>query len=589
MRSNGSIMRKLAFIFIISGLTLCNVSCKQNRENTNTKIEAVKLPGGIYGFMCTSQTSDADWYLSNAKAPVFGDLGSYRFPISTTNEEVQMYVNQGMIFAFGFNHAEAARSFYTATKLDSSCAMCYWGYAYVLGPNYNAGMEPDNYDRAYSAIQSAVTNIERCSEKEADLIRSMAARYAPSPPENRHELDSAYSAELKKLTIKYPDDPDIKVFYAESVMDMHPWDLYDKAGEPLSWTAEIVESLESTLQNHPNHPGANHLYIHAVEASADPGRGLTSAGRFDDGLVPNSGHLMHMPSHIYIRTGDYHKGSQANVRAVRVDSAYTTFCHARGIYTIGYYPHNYHFLTATATLEGNSKLALEAADITSKLAHPKIMREPGWGTLQHFYSIPYFVKVKFARWDDILNLPEETIELVYPRAVRHYARGMAFAALNKIDEAKYELKQLSELAQDTIIKELVIWDINPASSIMEIAIKLLNGKIALAENRTNEAIQLMQDAVEIEDALNYDEPPDWFFSIRHHLGEAQLVAGQNKKAIENYITDLHKLPHNGWALHGLSKAYELSGDGEMSNKTFDEFLKSWEYSDVELSFSEVAK
>jgi tetratricopeptide (TPR) repeat protein len=294
---------------------------------------------------------------------------------------------------------------------------------------------------------------------------------------------------------------------------------------------------------------------------------------------------MHMPSHVYIRTGHYHKGTLANQRAVIVDSAYTTVCHAQGAYPLAYYPHNYHFMSATATLAGNSKVAIDAAKATSELAHPQLMKEQGWGTLQHYYSIPYFILVKFGKWQQILNMPEETVELTYPRAVRHYARGMAFAASNDTEKARFELKQLKELSTDESISEITIWDINPATSIIEIAIKVLDGEIAMAEENYDQAVENLRNAVAIEDNLNYDEPPDWFLSVRHHLGEALIRAGKADEARRVYERDLEVFPENGWALHGLMISHRDLGNEEEMNSYNERFFRAWEHADIGLSVS----
>ncbi len=377
-------------------------------------------------YICMPIVSDKDWYKKNTDAPLFDGLGTLNFPISTANERVQTYFNQGLTLAYGFNHAEAARSFYHATKLDSTCAMAFWGYAYVLGPNYNAGMESDHYERAYAAVQQALKLADTgATELERDLIEALSTRYVKNPVDDRSALDVAYMNAMKTLHRKYPADADVATLYAESIMNIHPWDLYEKNGTPKLWTPEVLTLLENVLDAFPAHCGAHHFYIHAVEASHTPEKGLPSAKIFDDGLVPNAGHLVHMPSHIYIRTGDYHLGTLANIKAIKVDSNYIASCHAQGAYPLAYYPHNQHFLAATATLEGNSKWALYAANKVSKNASIALMKAPGWSTIQHFYTIPFYVYVKFARWDDLLKMENKVPELDYPQAIYHYARGMA--------------------------------------------------------------------------------------------------------------------------------------------------------------------
>ena len=553
-----------------------SLSCKQNNTPT-VDIEPVQANYG-----CIPSTTDATWYKSDNIAPLLEGYDVIDYPITTSDTLVQRYFNQGMALAYGFNHAEAARSFYYATKLDPNCAMAFWGYAYVLGPNYNAGMEADNYERAYEAIQTAKRLSSSATKKEQEFINAMAKRYTAEPPEDRSSLDQAYSDALKQLYQKYPEDTEISALYAESLMNLHPWDLNEKDGTEKPWTIEIVGLLESLIKRHPTHPGAHHFYIHAVEASSTPERADGSAQLFDEGLVAGSGHLLHMPSHTYIRTGEYHKGTLANIAAVKADSTYVTTCHAQGAYPLSYYPHNYHFMAATATLEGNSHWAMIGANKVSEHVHPEIMKQPGWGTLQHYYTIPYYVAVKFKKWDEILNMDLKTYDLKYPKAIKHYAEGMAHLGKGDLDKAKADLVELEVLAKDESLKEVTVWDINSVYELVQIAEKVLKGEILAKEGNYSESIAQLKDAVAMEDALNYNEPPDWFFSIRHHLGAVQLEAGNYQDAIATYNEDLKRLPKNGWAQHGLMMAYEKLHDTQNLEKTKAQFEKSWAYADVKL-------
>lgn len=568
-------------IFIL--LVFLLFSCKNTEKETELQI-IQKSPESKYN--CAPQVTDAEWYKSNNKAPLFDGLDALDYKIETDNPEAQQYFNQGLVLAYGFNHAEAARSFYYATKLDPECAMCYWGYAYVLGPNYNAGMEDDNYQRAYEAIQKA-KKAGSSSQKEMALINAMEKRYVVEPVEDRSSLDIAYTKAMKEVQQKYPDDENIAAIYAESIMDQHPWDLFDKQGNPKEWTPEILDLLEKILKKNPRHPGANHFYIHAVEASNSPERANASAKMFDNGLVSGSGHLVHMPSHVYIRTGEYHKGTIANIKAVEADSMYVTKCHAQGAYPLAYYPHNYHFLAATATLEGNSEWAMIGANKLSQHVHPDLMKEPGWGTLQHYYSIPLYVQVKLGQWDELINSEFKTYNLPYLKAVKHYARGMAFMANNDLKSAKDHLSKLEELAKDQSLEEVSIWEINSVSTLMQIGERVLKGEILANEGKYDESIALLKEAVEIEDSLNYNEPPDWFFSVRHHLGAVQIDAGKYQDAIATYEQDLKKLPKNGWAQHGMRLAYENLNDQENVKKIDQLLAKSWKGADIEINSSRI--
>ncbi|WP_163711654.1 tetratricopeptide repeat protein [Mangrovibacterium lignilyticum] len=532
-------------------------------------------------------TSDSDWYKTDKKAPVFEGLNVYHYPVTTNSDEAQRYFDQGLILAYGFNHAEAARSFYYATKLDPEFAMAYCGYAYVLGPNYNAGMESDNYQRAYDAIQKAIALSDHVTPKEKALIQTVAKRYSKEVPEDRTNLDVAYSESLKELVQQYPDDPDIGTLYAESMMNLHPWDLYEADGTAKPWTPEIITTLENVMRISPKHPGANHFYIHAVEASSTPERGLASAKRYDDGLVPGAGHLVHMPSHIYIRTGYYHLGTVANIRAVKVDSLYTTACHAQGVYPLAYYPHNYHFLSATATLEGNSYWGIKAAEKMAQQINIQLMQEPGWGTLQHYYSIPYYVYVKFGKWDKILERPAEVATLTYPAAIRSYARGMAFLGKKDVEAAKEEFSDLEKYAQDESLKQLTIWEINSTYELVQIARDVLKAEILASENNFDDAIAILKETIKLEDSLNYNEPPDWFFSVRHNLGAIQIEAGHYQDAVQTFTEDLQELPNNGWALHGLKTAYAKLNQKDHESEVDKLLADVWKTADTQITTARI--
>lgn len=532
--------------------------------------------------MCTPPLVDAAWYTQNTPAPLLEGMDILHFPITTKNPEAQKFFDQGLLLAYAFNHAEAARSFYQATRLDSTCAMCYWGFAFVLGPNYNAGMEPDNYERAYTAVRRAAVLSASATPLEKALIAAMTERYSRDVPDNRRPLDSAYMLAMKSVHARFPRDVDVAALYAESLMDMHPWDLWDKDGTPRPWTPEIIRAIEVAIGLNPQHPGGHHFYIHAWEASSTPEKALPSAKVFDDGLVAHAGHLVHMPSHIYINTGDYHLGSLANLRAVAVDSAYVTQCHAQGAYPLAYYPHNYHFLAATATLEGKRAWAVMAAKKMEEQTRHKGMLIPELATLQHYNSIPYFIYVKFAMWDEILGTPPLDSMPLYLSGIRHYARGMAYVGKGDLPKAKSEWSALDEVAKADTLRKLTIWEINSLHDVITIAEKVLAGEIAAAEKKVEESIALLQEGVALEDQLNYNEPPDWFFSVRHHLGAVMLEAGRDQDAVRVFLEDLQHFPKNGWALHGLQVAYTHLRQTEEAQSTERLFKEAWANADVGL-------
>jgi tetratricopeptide (TPR) repeat protein len=535
---------RMAWAILAAGPLL--ITCQPRQESARSE--------SIAQIICRTAPVDQDWYSSGKKAPLLDSLGNLHFAISTQNPEVQRYFDQGMMLAIGFNHAEAARSFYEATRLDSACAMAHWGFAYVLGPNYNAGMEPDNYERAYAAIQRAQKYASNTTEKEKALIAALAKRYSAHPVEDRKPYDEAYAKAMKEVYGRFPDDVIIGSLYVESIMDMHPWDLWEKDGKPRPWTPEIVSTLETLIERDPNHIAPHHFYIHAVEASKTPDRGLKSADVLGK-LAPGASHLVHMPSHIYIRTGHYQKGTAVNQRAVLVDSAYLTSCFAQGAFPLAYFPHNYHFMAATATMEGNGEVAMQAARKMAEYTNKKLLADPDWATLQHYYTIPYHVGLKFKQWNEVLRMAEaDTLPIKYPVAIRHYARGLAYLGKNEPNKAKAELSQLEKLAIDPDVASLSIWGINTMTSILEIARRVLKAEIMAQEGQFDPSIKLLREAVALEDQLNYNEPPDWFFSVRHTLGNVLLNAKRYPEAEAVFREDLETLPNNVWAMEGLRVA-----------------------------------
>lgn len=520
------------------------------------------------------------------KAPLFDNLGNYHLQISTSSELAQNYFDQGIVLAYGFNHEEAFRSFSEVASLDSNCAMAYWGMAMVLGPNINLPMDNSVVKTAYDAVQKAISLLDNETQKEKDWVMALSKRYINEQVKDRHSLDSAYTDAMRDLSKKYPDDLDIATMFAESIMDLHPWDYWLKDGTPEPWTSEILSTLESVIKRKTDHMGANHLYIHAVEASKNPERGLASADRLRH-LVPGAGHLVHMPAHIYIRTGKYHEGTLANERAVKSDEAYINQCNQQGFYPLAYYPHNYHFMWATATLEGDSKTAIEAAINTSQKPPDSLMNMCGYKTLQHFAVIPLYAYVTFGKWDEILKLDEPLESRPYPRGVWHYARGMAFTAKNNLKEAEKELFELNKLRDDKDVNDLAIWGINTAGSLLKIGYEVLAGEIAAKKKDYTSSIKYLHNAVELEDGLRYDEPPTWFFPCRNNLGTILIEAGKYKEAQKVYEKDLLEFPENGWALFGLHQALLKQNKNNEAISVEKRFKEAWKYSDVELKSSRI--
>lgn len=520
------------------------------------------------------------------QAPLFTNLGTNNFPITTNSDLAQKYFNQGIILAYGFNHEEAFRSFKEAARLDSNCAMAYWGMAFVLGPNINLPMDSGVVHSAYEAIQKAIALLDNETQREKDYIMALSKRYSSEKLQDRTPLDQAYSDAMRDLANKYPDDPDASTMFAESIMDLHPWDYWLKDGTPQPWTSEILSTLERVMEKDSAHHGANHLYIHAVEASKNPERGLNSAERLKF-LAPGAGHLVHMPAHIFIRVGKYHEGSLANIRAVKSDEAYINQCNQQGFYPLSYYPHNYHFLWATATLEGDSKTAIDAAIKTSQKPPDSLMDVCGYQTLQHFAAIPLYAFVTFGKWDEILKYEEPQDKRPYSKAVWHYARAMALIANNNLDEAQEEISELEILRNNKLINELSIWGINSAGNLIKIAYEVTSGELEAKKKNYSKAISHLKNAVELEDQLRYDEPPTWFYPCRQNLGAVLIEAGKYAEAQKVYEENLKEIPENGWGLFGLHQALLKQNKINEAENVMKRFNEAWKYSDIKLISSRI--
>jgi tetratricopeptide (TPR) repeat protein len=517
-------------------------------------------------------------------SPLFENLGEYHHPISTSVPLTQRYFDQGFILTYGFNHAEAARLFRESARLDPNCAMCYWGIALVLGPNINAGMDAEVVPEAWQALQNAIALSPQASDKEQAYIQALAKRYSLDPNADRAALNAAYADAMREVRDRYPDDLDAATLYAEALMDKSPWQYWTPEGEPKPETQELLATLDSILKKNPNHPGANHLYIHTVEASPYPERGIPSADRLAN-LVPGSGHLVHMPSHIYIRVGRYHDAAIANQKAIKVDQDYLSKCHEQGIYPLAYIPHNHHFLWASASFEGQSQLAIESARHIAAMVDKTMMRKPEYASLQHFYSIPLYTLTRFGQWDEILEEPAPDEDLKYPTGVWHYARGMAFIGKGKLPEAAQELEQLQAIATDSSLENLKIWEINSTYSLLQIASKVLAGELAAKQGDYEYAIAQLQTAVNLEDQLNYDEPETWYYPVRQSLGAVLLAANQPIAAEQVYREELKEHPNNGWSLFGLAQSLREQGKIEQAQSVQKDFDQAWQYADVTLTAS----
>jgi len=515
--------------------------------------------------------------------PLFQGLGSVHHPVSTSSPLAQQYFDQGLAFTYGFNHDEAERSFMQAAKLDHNLAMAYWGIALVLGPNYNLPGNEERGARAAAALKQAQSHEENGTPEERDLIAALNHRYG-SNGELSSERDSAYANAMRKLAHHYPDDPDAQVLFAEALMDLHPWQLWSIDGRPKADTVEIVSVLEGVLKKHPNHIGANHYYIHVVEASSDPGRALPSAGRLGR-LAPGAGHLVHMPSHIYIRTGRYHDAAMVNQQAVEVDSAFLRQTGETGYYPLAYYTHNYHFLCYAQMMEGRGKAALKTArELERRLPVDEVRSMP---MAEYLVPTPFFVEARFKMRDEILNEPSPPKDLPFAAGSWHYARGLAFVEQGKFDEALKESDALEKILQQTPADRPLGVE-NHAKDGLLLAAALLAGKIAASRGDHAEARTKFAQAVTIQDGLIYDEPPDWYYPTRESLGLELLSAGKSNDAERIYREDLKLNPGNPRSLYGLALALRNQGEVREAASAEEKFKAGWRYADTQPPLFETA-
>jgi len=506
--------------------------------------------------------------------------------VTTKIPAAQRWFDQGLALTYGFNHDAAERSYLKAAELDPDCAMCWWGAALVLGPHVNSTMDPANNAKAWDRVQRAQRAAAKATPRERAFITALAARYAANPPVDRRSLDEAYATAMGKLAAAYPDDLDAVTMHAESLMNLQPWDFWDASGQPKGHAAEIVSQLEAVIARAPDHAGALHLYIHAVEASPAPERGVAAADRLRE-LLPGSGHLVHMPAHIYARVGRYHDAVIANQKAIAADDSYLAICRpGPGVYPLGYVPHNPHFLWYAATMEGNSAIALSAAAATAaRTSDPQLMRTPGFEAMQNYSLTPLFSDVRFGRWQQVIDTPRPPADLPYMVAMWHYAQGMAAVKQRRLDDAKEHLASVSRGALDPSVIAMKAWDRYSLADGVRVAEKLLAAGLALATNDNDRAIATLEEAVAIEDSMLYDEPPAWHWPVRQSLGAALLAAGRAEEAETAYREELRRNPENGWSLHGLERALRAQGRKNEAQAVAERFVRAWEHADIELSDS----
>ena len=509
--------------------------------------------------------------------PLYDNLGTYSYQVTAT-PAAQRYFDQGIRLYYAFNHAEAIRAFAEAARLDSSCAMCHWGIALAHGPNINAPMDSASALAAYQAAGEARRRASNVSARERALIDAVATRYAATPPADRAPLDSAYSRAMAEVARQFPDDRDAAVLYAESVMDLSPWNYWNKDRSPRAGTRELLAALDRVLATAPDHPGANHFYIHAVEA-VDPARAVPMAERLA-ALMPGAGHLVHMPGHIYVRVGRYADAIRANEHAVHADEAYIRDQQPpAGVYTAGYYPHNYDFLAFAASMIGRRAQAMEAARKMATIASPEMLRGSGLTFTQHHLTRHLQLGVRFREWDEILRAAEPPPDLPHARAMWHYARGRALAARGDTAGAATALAGLRQAADDPVLASARL-EFNPSRAVLGIAAEVLAGHVAEARGDVDGAIHHLEEAARQEDALVYGEPPEWTVPVRQELGLVLLRARRAADAERVFREDLERFPENGWSLHGLAEALRAQGKSGEADAVTARFRKIWETADV---------
>jgi tetratricopeptide (TPR) repeat protein len=511
------------------------------------------------------------------QAPFLDGMGEYTNPTGSPSKLAQRYFDQGMVLAWGFNAAEAARSFEAAARVDPKCGICFWGLAWSLGPNVNTDMHKADAARLQVAVRRAEALSVNAPPRHRGLIAALLARH----PKQGVVDEERYVAEMRALAKRNPRDADILALAAESQLNLHPYDWWEQDGAPKPSTPEIEALLAAALKAAPDHPGANHYWIHLMEASPTPERALPSASQLER-LVPGSAHLLHMPAHVYMRVGRYAEASAAGERSIAADERYLARAKTQTQYVVGYAAHNHHFVWASAAMAGRGSAAIAAARAAYRVAcgPQPTLRD---GTLQHYFALEYYALVRFGRWEELVKatLPPDTYA-PYPLVVWHFARGVALVRTGKPRDARKELDALEKAATDPTLKDVKVKNINPASSLARIASLTLRAELAFADKKNPDAVKLLEEAVAIEDGLAADEPHMWLAPTRHALGAGLLRAGRAQEAERVYREDLARYPENGWSLYGLSHALAKQGRADEAREVDERLRAAWQSADVDL-------
>jgi hypothetical protein len=537
---------------------------------------ALALPGLLLGG-CKTKTDGPSAASTAASAPVplYADLGTWHHAV-TASPEAQKYFDQGLRLTYAFNHDEAIASFKEGARLDPGCAMCWWGAALDLGPNINLPMDPKAEPEAWAAAEKAQALAPKVTPAERDYIAAVAKRYA-NQPEKRPALDSAYADAMRALAAKYPDDLDAATLSGEALMDLQPWNYWTVGGKPKGAILEIVATLERVLAREPNHPGACHYYIHAVESSLEPERALPCADRLAQ-LMPGAGHIVHMPAHVYMRVGRYDLAVQHNQHAAHEDAVFSERRHPAGAYPLIYSTHNYHFLWAALSMQGRAEEAVQAAREVEKRAPAEAIRQIP--PLEYYSPTPYLALARFERWNELLEEPAPPADLKYTTGFYHYTRGLAFAGTARPAEAKAERDKLAAI--EAAMPPDAMANLNSMKALLGIALRHLDADLAARAGRTDAAVKLLREAVAMEDDLTYDEPPPWYHPMRQVLGNTLLAAGRAREAEAAFREDLRHYRENGWSLHGLAAALAKQGKRKDAAAITARFNAAWAEADYRL-------